>query len=85
MDAPKFHSTHFPSSFYPHGSQPGGLVIEGRVGEVVLSALREKGHQIQAVEDWSNGRVVGIRCDMQHGVFSGVASPRMETGYAMGW
>ncbi|HXX81015.1 MAG TPA: gamma-glutamyltransferase [Thermodesulfovibrionales bacterium] len=85
VDAPNFHSTHFPSSFYPHGAQPGGLMIEGRVGEAVLCALREKGHQVQVVAEWSNGRVVGIRFDMQSGVFSGVASPRMETGYAMGW
>ncbi|HXX53767.1 MAG TPA: gamma-glutamyltransferase [Thermodesulfovibrionales bacterium] len=85
VDAPNFHSTHFPSSFYPHGAQPGGVMIEGRVGEAVLSALREKGHQVNVVADWSNGRVVGIRFDMKSGVFSGVASPRMETGYAMGW
>jgi gamma-glutamyltranspeptidase/glutathione hydrolase len=85
VDAPNFHSTHFPSSFHPHGAQPGGLVIEGRVGEPVLSALSEKGHQVQAAGDWSNGRVVGIRFDAQSGVLSGVASPRMETGYAMGW
>jgi len=85
VGAPNFHSAHFPSSFYPHGAQPGGLAIEGRVGESVISALREKGHQVQVTADWSNGRVVGIRFDMQSGVLSGVASPRMETGYAMGW
>ena len=85
VDAPNFHSTHFPSSFYPHGAQPGGLVIESRVGESAIPALREKGHQVQVTADWSNGRVVGIRFDMQSGVLSGVASPRMETGYALGW
>jgi len=85
VDAPNFHSTHFPSSFYPHGAQPGGLVIESRVGEPAISALREKGHQVQVAGEWSNGRVVGIGFDAQSRVMSGVASPRMETGYAMGW
>jgi gamma-glutamyltranspeptidase/glutathione hydrolase len=85
VDAPNFHSTHFPSSFHPHGAQPGGLVIESRVGEPVIAALREKGHQVQVSGEWSNGRVVGIRFDAQTGVISGVASPRMETGYALGW
>jgi gamma-glutamyltranspeptidase/glutathione hydrolase len=85
VDAPNFHSTHFPSSFYPHGAQPGGLVIESRVGDSTISALREKGHQIQVAPDWSHGRVLGIRFDVQSGVLSGAASPRMETGYAMGW
>ncbi len=84
-DAPSFHSTHFPSSFYPHGAQPGGLVIEGRVGESTIAALREKRHQIQVAADWSHGRVLGIRFDSQSGIISGVSSPRMETGYALGW
>jgi len=85
VDAPNFHSTHFPSSFYPHGAQPGGLVVESRINESTLSALRKKGHQVQVTGEWSNGRIVGIRFDAKNGVISGVASPRIETGYAMGW
>ncbi len=85
VDAPNFHTAHFPSSFYPHGAQPGSLIIEGRINEYTLSALREKGHKVQVTGEWSNGRVVGIRFDMDSGVISGVASPRMETGYAIGW
>ncbi|MCL5022570.1 MAG: gamma-glutamyltransferase family protein [Nitrospirae bacterium] len=84
-DAPIFHSAHFPSSFYPHGAHPGSLVIEARVGESTISSLRGMGHQVQVAGEWSNGRVLGIRFNMESGVISGVASPRMETGYAMGW
>ncbi len=85
VDAPNFYSAHFPSSFYPHGAQPGALAIESRIGESTLEALREKGHIIQVTGEWGNGRVLGIQFDSDSGVIAGVASPRMETGYAMGW
>ena len=84
-DAPNFHSVHFPSSFYPHGAHPGGIVIEGRIPESTLAVLREKGHKVQVAGEWSNGRVLGIRYDAKRGVLYGAASARMETGYAIGW
>ena len=31
IDAPSFHSEHFPSSFWPRIARPGKLVLEGRV------------------------------------------------------
>ena len=31
IDAPMFHSNHFPSSFYPREAFPGQMEIEGRV------------------------------------------------------
>jgi gamma-glutamyltranspeptidase/glutathione hydrolase len=85
VDAPNFHTAHFPSSFYPHGAEPGSLVLEGRIPESTRAALREKGHQVQLTGDWSNGRVLAIRFDAKSGLMSGAASPRLETGYAMGW
>jgi gamma-glutamyltranspeptidase/glutathione hydrolase len=84
-DAPTFHTAHFPSSFYPHESQPGSLVVEGRIPEKTQATLREKGHRVQVTGDWSNGRVLAIQFDAKSGVMSGAASARMETGYAMGW
>jgi gamma-glutamyltranspeptidase/glutathione hydrolase len=85
IDAPNFHTAHFPSSFYPRGAEPGRLVLEGRVPEPTRAALREKGHLVQIAGDWSNGRVLAIRFDARSGLMSGAASPRLETGYAMGW
>jgi len=40
---------------------------------------------VQMAGDWSNGRVLAIRFDAKSGLMSGAASPRLETGYAMGW
>ena len=31
IDAPSFHSLHFPSSFYPRRAEIGKLVVEGRI------------------------------------------------------
>src|SRR5262249_17335122 len=33
IDAASFHSTHFPSSFYPRRAVPGGLVLESRISD----------------------------------------------------
>jgi len=85
VDAPTFHTSHFPASFHPHSAQPGTMHVESRIPESTVSALREKGHTVQVGGEWSHGRVLGIRFDADRGVISGVATARLETGYAMGW
>jgi gamma-glutamyltranspeptidase/glutathione hydrolase len=85
VDAPTFHSSHFPASFYPHGAQPGMVNLEGRIPESTVSALREKGHVVSLDPEWAHGRVLGIRYDADTGVMYGVSTARLETGYAMGW
>lgn len=85
VDAPTFSSVHFPSSFYPHEAQPGTVQIESRVSKSTIAALCDKGHLVQVTDEWGYGRVLAIRFDANNGVIAGVASPRMETGYAIGW
>jgi gamma-glutamyltranspeptidase/glutathione hydrolase len=85
VDAPTFHTTHFPSSFHPHDANPGMMHAESRIPESTIAALREKGHTVEISGEWSHGRVLGIRFDADSGVLSGVATARLETGYAMGW
>lgn len=85
VDAPTFHSSHFPASFYPHSAEPGMLNLEGGFPESTLSALRVKGHNVVLDAEWSHGRVLGIRYDADSGVIFGVSTARLETGYAMGW
>lgn len=85
LDAPTFHTQHFPSSFYPRAQHPGLVVVEGRIPEPVRERLRSLGHQVEATGDWSNGRVLAIRTDPERGLIFGGASPRLETGYAIGW
>jgi gamma-glutamyltranspeptidase/glutathione hydrolase len=85
VDAPNFHSSHFPASFFPHSAEPGALAIENRVSTRNIEALEAMGHDVQVVRGWSHGRVLAIRYNAQTGVISGASSPRLETGYAMGW
>ena len=46
IDAPAFHTEHFPSSFYPHGASPRSAHLESRFGDAVVSALRARGHDV---------------------------------------
>ena len=81
IDAPMFHSTHFPSSFYPRDAQPGRMEIEGRAP--AIDALRERGHDVVVVDDWSLGRLSAIS-RAPDGVLRGAANPRGMQGYAVG-
>jgi gamma-glutamyltranspeptidase/glutathione hydrolase len=85
LDAPTFHTEHFPSSFYPRAQHPGRVAVEGRIPEDVREALRARGHEVAVTGDWSNGRVLAVRADLERGLIFGGASPRGETGYAQGW
>ncbi|MDX1814995.1 MAG: gamma-glutamyltransferase family protein, partial [Thermodesulfobacteriota bacterium] len=85
VDAPTFHTSHFPASFHPHSAQPGTMHLESRTPESTIAALREKGHTVEVGGAWSHGRVLGIRYDAASGVLYGVATARLDTGYAIGW
>ncbi len=85
IDAPTFHSIHFPSSFYPHGAKAGGLVVEGRISEATRKELEARGHKVQVTGNWSNGKVMAVRFDKKNGVLAGAMSPRGQIGYVMGY
>lgn len=84
IDQPTWHTTHFPSSFYPRTATPGELVIERRVGDQVLDELRARGHDIVVEDDWSLGRVSGAGIDPSTGFLKAAANPRGMQGYAVG-
>jgi gamma-glutamyltranspeptidase/glutathione hydrolase len=83
IDAPAFHSAHFPSSFYPRGSLPGRVEIEGRWPESVIAELRNRGHDVEVTGDWSLGRLSAITREPD-GVLRAGANPRGMQGYAVG-
>jgi gamma-glutamyltranspeptidase/glutathione hydrolase len=90
IEAPRFSSAHFPSSFYPHNAVPGLLRIEGRVPEEVRRDLAARGHNVEIKEDWSEGDVLGICVDLEKGTVRGGADPRGEQSkrmpsYAIAW
>ncbi|HUB13203.1 MAG TPA: gamma-glutamyltransferase family protein [Acetobacteraceae bacterium] len=83
IDAPSFHTEHWPSSFWPRVARPGKVVIEGRYDDAVLAALQARGHKAQKGEDWSEGRISGARWEADGQMFAG-ANPRGMQGYAVG-
>jgi len=90
IEAARFSSVHFPSSFFPHNATAGGLRVEGRVPEAVRDELARRGHVLTVEDDWVAGDVLCIRVDTKRGVLRGGADPRGEVSrrmpsYVMGW
>ena len=82
IDAPAFHTRHFPSSFYPRESFPLVLDVEERAGRAVIVQLGELGHEVHVQPPWSLGRVSAVaRSD---GFLYAAANPRGMQGYAIG-
>ncbi|HEX6075721.1 MAG TPA: gamma-glutamyltransferase [Micromonosporaceae bacterium] len=84
IDAPNVHTTSLPSSFYPRQMEPGGLVVEDRIGPEVIARLSRLGHRVQVSEPWSLGRMCVVARDPETGVLSAAANPRGMQGYASG-
>jgi gamma-glutamyltranspeptidase/glutathione hydrolase len=82
IDAPAFHTNHFPSSFYPRDAHPGQIEVEGRFGPEVVAELRARGHDVEVDDDWSLGRVSAA--GREDGLLKAAANPRGMQGYAAG-
>ncbi|MEU7861657.1 gamma-glutamyltransferase family protein [Nonomuraea sp. NPDC049141] len=82
VDAPMFHSEHFPSSFYPRGSRPGVMHVENRVDPAVVAELRRRGHQVEVQGPWTLGRLSAVARDGDF--LKAAANPRGAQGYAAG-
>ncbi|GGE97045.1 gamma-glutamyltransferase family protein [Stappia taiwanensis] len=83
IDLPLFHTTHFPSSFYPRQRQPGHVMVEETIGEAALAALRAKGHSVEVAEPWTIGRLTAAQRDA-NGLLRAAATPRLMQAYAVG-
>ena len=84
IDAPAFHTTSFPSSFWPREWTPGGVVAEGRLGDAWIADLRERGHLVTKAGDWMLGRLSSVSRNSESRVVSAAANPRGGQGYASG-
>ncbi|MGH9029026.1 MAG: gamma-glutamyltransferase, partial [Acidimicrobiales bacterium] len=83
IESPGFHSTHFPSSFYPRDAHPAELHVEDRFAAGVLSELARRGHRLVVDGSWSLGRstAVGMGAD---GFYFAAATQRGLQNYAVG-
>ncbi|HEY0421031.1 MAG TPA: gamma-glutamyltransferase, partial [Acetobacteraceae bacterium] len=83
IDAPSFHTEHWPSSFWPRVARPGKVVLEGRYDPAVLAELNRRGHKAEMGGEWSEGRLSAARIEPDGQMFAG-ANPRGMQGYAVG-
>ena len=82
IDAPAWHSEHFPISFWPRTARPGVLVAEGRLPKETIKELEDRGHIVEVGPDWSEGRLTAAsREDPRR---RAAANPRGMQGYAAG-
>jgi gamma-glutamyltranspeptidase/glutathione hydrolase len=90
IEAPRFSTAHYASTFYPHNVQPGLLRMEERIGANVAADLSARGHKVEVRPPWCEGHVLGIRFDLQRRLLVGGADPRGQlavvmAAQAIGW
>ena len=86
IEAPRFTSSNFPNSFWPHTYLPGRLNLEGRIDAEVARDLAGRGHDVVVRSDWeemSVGALSAIVVDAESGVLTAGADPRRDA-YAIG-
>ena len=82
IDAPEFDTDHLISSFYPRGFARRSLSLEGRFSADTIDDLRNRGHDVEVMPDWSLGRVTAVQ--REDGQLRAGANPRGMQGYAAG-
>jgi gamma-glutamyltranspeptidase/glutathione hydrolase len=82
IDAPAWHSEHFPISFWPRTARPGVLVVESRVPAETRKELEKRGHIVEVGPAWSEGRLTAASRDGRRR--KAAANPRGMQGYAAG-
>jgi len=82
IDAPAWHSEHFPISFWPRTARPGVLVVESRVPADTRKELERRGHVVEVGPAWSEGRLTAASRDGRRR--RAAANPRGMQGYAAG-
>ncbi|TAM86228.1 MAG: gamma-glutamyltransferase family protein [Candidimonas sp.] len=81
IDAPMFHSRHFPTSFYPRAYEKGRLLVESRCGDSMIRRLTDRGHLVTVMDAWSLGRICAVQRD--GAMVRGAATPRHMQSYAV--
>jgi gamma-glutamyltranspeptidase/glutathione hydrolase len=82
IDAPAWHSEHFPISFWPRTARPGVLVVEGRLPKPTVTELERRGHVVEVDADWCEGRLTAAARDGRRR--RAAANARGMQGYAAG-
>jgi gamma-glutamyltranspeptidase / glutathione hydrolase len=75
VEAPRFQTEHFYTSFAFHEFSPGKLNLEARIPKAVADKLETLGHKVMISGDWSNSSAPTVILK-KDGVLHGGADPR---------
>ena len=85
VEAARFETQHFVSSFADHKFNPGSLSIEKRFGEQIIEDLKKRGHKLEVNADFSPSSAPTIVIfDPRSRVIQAGADVRRGR-YAIGW
>lgn len=85
VEAPRFDTQHYVSSFDDHEFLPGSLNIESRVSLKTIQELSQKGHKVKVQSEWGTlSAPTVIVYDPKNGVAAAGADPR-RSRYAVAW
>jgi gamma-glutamyltranspeptidase/glutathione hydrolase len=83
VEAPRFQTEHFYSSFGNHEFTPGRVSLEGRIPKETAEKLTALGHRVTLAGDWSNSSAPTV-IKISGGVLDGGADPR-RARFIFGW
>jgi len=85
VEAARFDTQHYVSSFDDHEFLPGSLNVESRVNLKTIQELSEKGHKVKVQGEWGTlSAPTVIIYDPKNGVAAAGADPR-RSRYAVAW
>jgi gamma-glutamyltranspeptidase/glutathione hydrolase len=87
IEAPRWTSTAFPASTFPHRMNPGAVTVESRIGDSVRNELLRRGHRLSISSAWSLNSSGGIHIDWsspEGSVVNAAADPRVFST-ALAW
>lgn len=85
VEAPRFDTQHYVSSFDDHEFLPGSLNLESRIADSTVAALKARGHKVKIQSAWGTlSSPTVIVYDPRTGVSSAGADPRRGR-YAVAW
>ena len=85
VEAPRFDTQHYVSSFDDHEFLPGSLNVESRVNLKTIKELSDKGHKVKVQGEWGTlSAPTVVTYDPKTGVAAAGADPR-RSRYAVAW
>ncbi len=85
VEAPRFDTQHYISSFDDHEFLAGSLNLESRIGLKTVEEMSQRGHKVKMQSEWGTlSSPTVILFDSRTGVASAGADPR-RSRYAVAW